>query len=85
MLVLSAAWQLFDATVNTFAESLRAAGDTVFTLWARVTLAWIVFVPGSWISVRKMGAGSLLAVSARRCLDSRSVRNKLRGSVADSR
>ncbi|HZY05534.1 MAG TPA: MATE family efflux transporter [Anaeromyxobacteraceae bacterium] len=62
MLALSAAWQLFDATVATLAESLRAAGDTAFTMWARVAVAWLVFVPGSWITVRRLGGGDLAAV-----------------------
>jgi MATE family multidrug resistance protein len=62
MLALSAAWQLFDATVATLAESLRAAGDTAFTLWARLAVAWLIFVPGSWITVRRLGGGDLWAV-----------------------
>ncbi len=62
MLALSAAWQLFDATVATLAESLRAAGDTAFTMWARVAVAWLIFVPGSWITVRRLGGGDLAAV-----------------------
>jgi len=62
MLALSAAWQLFDATVATLAESLRAAGDTAFTLWARLAVAWLLFVPGSWITVRRLGGGDLSAV-----------------------
>lgn len=62
MLALSAAWQLFDATVATLAEALRAAGDTAFTMWARLAVAWLLFVPGSWITVRHMGGGDLWAV-----------------------
>jgi multidrug resistance protein, MATE family len=62
MLVLSAAWQLFDAGANVLGESLRAAGDTAFTMWARVVIAWVVFAPGSWISVRILGAGDAAAV-----------------------
>lgn len=62
MLYLSATWQIFDAGATTLAESLRAAGDTVFTMWARVAIAWIVFAPGSYVSVRLLGAGDLVAV-----------------------
>lgn len=62
MLVLSAAWQIFDAGATTLAESLRAAGDTVFTMWARVAIAWAVFAPGSFVSVRILGGGDLVAV-----------------------
>jgi MATE family multidrug resistance protein len=62
MLLLSVAWQLFDAGASVLAEALRAAGDTVFTLWARVAIAWLVFAPGSWISVRLLGGGDAVAV-----------------------
>jgi MATE family multidrug resistance protein len=63
MLYLSVAWQLFDAGASVLAEALRAAGDTVFTLWARVAIAWLVFAPGSWISVRILGGGDVAAVA----------------------
>ncbi|MSP61776.1 MAG: MATE family efflux transporter [Myxococcales bacterium] len=63
MLMLSAGWQLFDATAATFAEALRAAGDTAFTLWARIAIAWLVFVPGVLVTVRVFGGGDLAAVA----------------------
>ena len=63
MLVLSAAWQLFDAASMTFAEALRAAGDTAFTFWARAGIAWLVFAPGAWISVRVFGLGYMAAAA----------------------
>lgn len=59
MLYVSAAWQLFDATATTMAESLRAAGDTVFPLMARLVIAWLVFVPGAYFSVRSFGWSSM--------------------------
>ncbi|MDQ3262960.1 MAG: MATE family efflux transporter [Myxococcota bacterium] len=62
MLMLSAAWQLFDAAVATLAEALRAAGDTTFTLWARTFLTWAVFAPGSWYMVHRMGFGDTTAM-----------------------
>jgi MATE family multidrug resistance protein len=62
MLRLSAAWQVFDAAAMTVTEALRAAGDTAFTMWARIALAWLVFVPGTWISVRHLGGGDRTAV-----------------------
>jgi MATE family multidrug resistance protein len=62
MLRLSAAWQLFDAAATVLAETLRAAGDTTYTLWARLAIAWLVFVPGSWVSVRWFGAGEVAAM-----------------------
>ena len=37
------------------AEILRSAGDTAFTLWARVLLAWAVFVPGAYLTTRYLG------------------------------
>lgn len=63
LLVLSAAWQLFDAASMTFAEALRAAGDTAFTFWARAGIAWLVFAPGAWISVRVFGLGYMAAAA----------------------
>ncbi len=63
MLVLSATWQLFDAAANVLAEALRAAGDTTFTMWARVVVSWVVWAPGSWISVRLLGGGDAVAVA----------------------
>ncbi len=63
MLAFSAAWQLFDAAAAVLAESLRAAGDTAFVLWARLGAGWLVFVPGSWITVRMYGGGDIAAVA----------------------
>lgn len=62
MLMLSAAWQLFDAAAGTLSEALRAAGDTAFTLWARTINAWVLFVPGSYLTVRHFGGGEIGAV-----------------------
>ena len=59
MLVVVAAWQVFDATAGTFAESLRAAGDTQFTLWARVIIAWVFFVPGVLLARRLFDLSSV--------------------------
>ncbi len=63
LLMLSAAWQLFDATAMTYSEALRAAGDTTFTLWARAGIAWLVFAPGAWISVRVLHLGDMAAAA----------------------
>ena len=57
--MISAAWQVFDATVNTFAEALRAAGDTDFILIARLVVAWVVFAPVSIIGVKLLGWGDV--------------------------
>lgn len=57
MLMLSAVWQLFDAFGLTLSEALRAAGDTTWCMWARVTLAWGVFLPCAWLGVRVYPGG----------------------------
>lgn len=62
MLRLSSAWQLFDATGMTLSEALRAAGDTAFTMWSRIVLAWVLFLPGSWVTVRWWGWGDVAAM-----------------------
>jgi len=51
MLALSAIWQLFDAMTLTFSEALRAAGDTTWSMIARLLLAWFVFMPLAWLLV----------------------------------
>ena len=63
MLVFSALWQLFDAAGITLSEALRAAGDTTFSMWVRGILAWLVFLPGSWISVHYFGGAERSAVA----------------------
>ncbi len=65
MLAISAAWQLFDAVNMTFAETLRAAGDTTWTAGARLVLAWFVFTPAAFAVVRWTTSG---AVGAMICL-----------------
>ena len=62
LLMLSACWGLFDAAANAIAESLRAAGDTSFTLKVRVAIAWLFFVPGSYITVKYFGGGDVGAM-----------------------
>jgi MATE family multidrug resistance protein len=62
MLMLSSAWQIFDAIANTLAETLRAAGDTAFCLWSRLLMAWLLFVPGAIVSVRYLGGGDVAAM-----------------------
>jgi len=52
LLMLSAAWQLCDAAATALSEALRATGDTAFTLWVRLAVAWFVFVPGAYFSTR---------------------------------
>jgi MATE family multidrug resistance protein len=61
ILLVSVAWQLFDAGATTLAESLRAAGDTAYVLYTRLAVGWLVFVPGSWAAVNLLGAGPTAA------------------------
>ncbi len=63
MLMMSSLWQLTDAAGITLSEALRAAGDTSFTMWVRGGLAWLVFLPGSWWSVRHMGGTETAAMA----------------------
>lgn len=63
MLMISAAWQLFDAVAMTVSEALRGAGDTVFPMVSRIAIAWIVFVPGSYFSVHSFAWGYVGATS----------------------
>ena len=51
MLAMSTIWQLFDAMGLTMSEALRAAGDTTWTMVARIILAWFVFSPAAWLAV----------------------------------
>lgn len=62
LLAISAAWQLFDALGMTLSETLRAAGDTAWCMWTRLTLAWLVFTPLSLITVNVLGGGPVIAI-----------------------
>jgi MATE family multidrug resistance protein len=62
MLLISAAWQLFDATSLTLAETLRAAGDTFWTAAARLILAWLVFTPAAVLVVTQWDGGPVGAM-----------------------
>ena len=44
LLALSAGWQLFDAISMTFSETLRSTGDTAWPMWARLIVAWVLFL-----------------------------------------
>lgn len=62
MLVISAAWQLFDAIGITLSETLRSAGDTFWTAAARLVLAWLVFTPAAFLVVEYLDGGALGAM-----------------------
>jgi MATE family multidrug resistance protein len=61
ILLIIAAWQLFDATAMTLSETLRAAGDTAWTALARVVIAWLIFTPGAVVWVTVFGGGAVAA------------------------
>lgn len=63
MLLVSTAWQLFDALAITLSEALRAAGDTAWCMWARVALAWVLFVPLAAWAVLVVDVGALGAIA----------------------
>jgi MATE family multidrug resistance protein len=58
MLALSVGWQLFDAAGLTLSEALRAAGDTLFCMVARIVLAWGAFVPAAFFLSRSADGGA---------------------------
>jgi MATE family multidrug resistance protein len=62
MLAISAAWQLFDAGAITIGEILRAAGDTTWCMWARIALAWLVWLPAAGIVVFALDGGHIGAM-----------------------
>lgn len=64
LLAISAAWQLFDAIGICVTEALRAAGDTSFCLWARLLVAWFLFVPASFVAVNIFDGGPPAAMTA---------------------
>lgn len=64
MLALSSIWQICDALGITFGEALRAAGDTAWCMYARIVLAWTVFMPLGWIMVRVYDGGAHALIAA---------------------
>jgi MATE family multidrug resistance protein len=62
MLALSAAWQLFDALGMTLGEALRSAGDTAWCMWARLLLAWFLFLPAAYLAVSVFEGGANAAI-----------------------
>jgi multidrug resistance protein, MATE family len=62
LLAISAAWQLFDAVSLSLGETLRAAGDTSWSMWVRLTLGWVAFAPGAWLAVHVAEGGPVAAL-----------------------
>jgi len=61
LLAISAAWQVFDALAMALGEALRAAGDTAWCLFARISLAWLVWLPLAYLVVRVAGGEAAAA------------------------
>jgi len=62
MLAVSAAWQLFDAVAMTLSETLRAAGDTTWCMWARLIVGWVVFTPAAAVALLVLDGGHVAAM-----------------------
>lgn len=54
MLILAAAFQLFDGLAITLSGALRGAGDTVWPGVATIILSWGVIVVGGWVAVKHL-------------------------------
>ena len=61
LLLVSVGWQLFDGLAMTVSEALRAAGDTAWPMWARIAIAWLLFVPATMLTVR-LGGGPVASL-----------------------
>ncbi len=46
LLLIVAAWGVFDAVTLMYSGALRGAGDTKFVMWASGLLAWLFWIPG---------------------------------------
>jgi MATE family multidrug resistance protein len=61
ILLLIAFYGFFDAMNIIFSGALKGAGDTRFTMWAAVIVAWLFFVPPIYMIVEVFKQGVLLA------------------------
>jgi MATE family multidrug resistance protein len=61
ILLLIAFYGFFDAMNIIFSGALKGAGDTRFTMWAAVIVAWVFFVPPIYLIVEVFNQGVLLA------------------------
>jgi MATE family multidrug resistance protein len=62
LLALSAAWQVFDAMAMSCSEILRSTGDTAWPMWARLIIAWVLFLPLGYVTVIVLEGGGLAAI-----------------------
>jgi len=61
ILILIALYSIFDAMNIIFSGALKGAGDTRFTMWAAIIVAWIFFVPPVYVIIEILKEGVLLA------------------------
>jgi len=57
LLHLAAFFQILAAILMIHSGALRGAGDTLFSMWAGVILAWLVWAPGSDFLICVMQVG----------------------------
>lgn len=57
VLQLVALYQVIDAVGIVLGASLNGAGDTTFTMWARMLLAWGFFIPFTWLMINPLERG----------------------------
>lgn len=63
ILFLVAIYQIGDAMNINFSGALRGAGDTAFAMWANIVCAWMIFVPGTYLTVAVFHQGLIGAWS----------------------
>ena len=61
ILILIAIYSIFDAMNIIFSGALKGAGDTRFTMWAAIVVAWIFFVPPVFMIIEVFKGGVMLA------------------------
>lgn len=61
ILIVIAIYSIFDAMNIIFSGALKGAGDTRFTMFAAVIVAWIFFVPPVYVIIEVLEKGVLLA------------------------
>lgn len=57
ILTLVAIYQIIDAVGMVMANALNGAGDTRFTMFARMIMAWGLFIPLVWVMLYPLGFG----------------------------
>lgn len=61
ILILVALYSIFDAMNIIFSGALKGAGDTRFTMWAAIIVAWVFFVPPVYVIIEILQKGVLMA------------------------